>query len=108
MLVRRIPRGYAHRLQRWNRDAAGIDRVGTARVERTAGRRRYGARRFALDGRALMAPLRIGNRNRFEQSARIGMRRVPEDTVDGTLLDDAAQIHDGDAVADMFDDRQIV
>ena len=46
-----------------------------------------------------MTPLRIGNRNCFEQSARIGMRRVPEDTVDGTLLDDAVQLHPKVALA---------
>ena len=59
-------------------------------------------------GSALVAPLRIGHGNRFEQGARIGMRRVAENAIHRTLLDDAAEIHDGDAVADMFDDRQIV
>ena len=100
--------GLAHRLQLRNDLAASRDREGTARVEAAAGRRGYRTRRFASHRLADMPAFRIGDRDRFHQRARIGMRGLGEDALGRSLLDDAAKIHDRDAIAEMFHDRQIV
>src|SRR5580704_16737858 len=100
--------GPAHGLQLRNDLAASRNREGTARVEGATGRRGYRTRRFASHGLADMPAFRIGDRDRFHQRARIGMRGPSEDALGRPLLDDAAKIHDRDAIAEMLHDRQIV
>src|SRR5438477_11076478 len=98
-----------HRFQQWHfRDTAlGPERA--ARVEMTARGRIERARdlafRFGLggDGGAME---RVGNRG--NQRARIRVPRILEDLLPAALLDDTAEIHHGDTVADMLDHAEIV
>src|SRR5438093_1036167 len=95
--------------QRYLADAAvGLHRA--ARVEMAAGWRIERARDLAMRLGAchpgIGAMERIGDRG--DEGAGIGMARILEDLPPAALLDDAAEIHDGDAVADMLDHAEIV
>src|SRR5947208_15797968 len=66
---------------------------------------RFGARRIALedDASVLFCP-RHGRDQRF----RIRVPRLPQDLARRPFLDDAAKIHDGQPIAHMFDDGEIM
>ena len=51
---------------------------------------------------------RIRGRHSCEQAFRVGMLSVRENLTFLSELDDAPQIHHGDAITDVFNDRQIV
>src|SRR5258708_5644880 len=108
MFAYRVGIGHAHGLQKRNNGAASIDGIAATRVEGAAGWRRYGTGRLGLNRNAVVTPLWIGHRNGLDQSARIGMGGMAEDAIHRAFLDNAAEIHDGDGIADMFDHRQIV
>src|SRR6185295_15430884 len=67
-----------------------------------------GRRQIAAEHDTSESLARIEGRNRRHQGLRIGVQRRVEDIGRLALLDDAAKIHDRDAVADMFDDAQIM
>jgi hypothetical protein len=74
------------------------------------------APRRRVDGRGWLAFLkphgdgvvRVGHRRRRLEQLGIGVERLVEDLRDGTLLDDAAEIHDGDLLAEVPDDAEVV
>src|SRR5665213_4592339 len=83
-------------------------RLPAARPEAAAGWRVRRARHVALEHDPLAAPAlpRLLDRNRRQQGLRVGMRRLLVDLMLRPDLDDLAEIHDGDAVADMPNARQ--
>src|SRR5829696_9936255 len=98
-----LPEGLESRHGRFPADGP---RLGTARVEAAAGRRieRIGDLAGDLD-----APRPSeGVRNRGDEGARVGMARTGEDRLPAPGLDDAAEIHHGDAVAHVLDDAEVV
>src|SRR5215472_8100282 len=89
-------------------DTATIECIGTACVETATWRRLDGARHVARQNDALAARSRIGYRHRREQCLRVRVQRIAEEFVFRGELDNAAEIHHGDTIADVLDDRQIV
>src|SRR5436305_3257467 len=87
---------------------AAAEGVGAASVEAAARRRVHRARHVALDDEAGTPYPWIGDRCRVDERLRIGVERVFEQRFLRCDLDDLAKIHDGDAVADMLDDAEIV
>src|SRR5215468_4104658 len=77
-------------------------------MKMTAGRRLQRARHIATQPDALALHPWIGYRDRRQQRFGVGMFRRRIELTRRCRLDDAAEIHDGDAPADMFDDRQIM
>jgi hypothetical protein len=79
-------------------------------VERAAGGRPCRARHLALEDDAAAAALRrrVGQRDRADQRLGIGVERTREQRVARRDLDDAPEIHDGDAIADPFDDAEVM
>ena len=88
--------------------AAGVAREGAARVEQAARRRVHGARDVALEQRAFAHDGRIGQRHGGQQGARVGMARIAEELVGRRRLHDLAEVHYGDAIGDVFHNREIV
>ena len=78
--------------------------------ETTPGRRRYRAGWIALQGNTLGGTLATARHGRYcrHQCHAIGMQRLCKKTAAWCTLDDLAQIHDGDVVADVFNHRHIV
>ena len=91
------------------RTTRGLDE-GAARVEATGNRGIGGARQVTLDANRLSTPLhlRIRDRDRGKQGDRVRMQWVVVEVVRGSDLDDLAQVHDGDPVGDVTDDRKVV
>src|SRR5215813_7854639 len=89
-------------------DPATIECIGTACVKSATWRRLDGARHVASENDALAARSRIGYRHRREQCLRVRVQRIAEEFVFRSELDNAAEIHHRDPVADVLDDRQIV
>ena len=78
----------------WNAQPGGGDSgLGTSPAERHV---------------TLRAARGSGIGHRGEQRPRVGMARVAVDLVARSLLDDAAEVHDRDAVAEVLDDAQVV
>src|SRR6266478_5992133 len=67
-----------------------------------------GARDFAAQSDALPLYFWIRNRDRRQQRFSIGVQRRGIKLAGGRGLDDATEIHDRNALADMLDDRQIM
>src|SRR5215831_5698583 len=87
-------------------EAARLDQR-AARGEAAARRRVQERRRLALDGgEATDRTGHLGNRG--DQRLRVGMRRRLEDLPHRAAFDDAAGIHDRDAVAHAADDTEVV
>ena len=82
--------------------------VGAARTEGAARREIARARRLAFDDAAADLAIALEARRGGEKRARVGMLRCGEDRAGGRELDDAAEIHDGDAVAHARDDGKVV
>ena len=82
--------------------------VRAARVERATTRRVHGTRDVATERNPRRPPSRIGDRHCRQQRARIGMPRIRVQPFARRLLDDASEVHDGDAMADVLDHRKIV
>ena len=84
--------------------------VRTAIVKITARTLRVGRRHVAFQYDTLALPLdfRIGDRNGGKQRFRIRMERIRVEVFIAARLDDFSEIHDGNPVGNVFDDRQIV
>jgi len=52
--------------------------------------------------------VRIDDWNSRQQCFRVGVHRVVEDLAGRGQLDDASEVHDCNAVADVFDDAEVV
>src|SRR5712691_2128716 len=76
--------------------------MGATRFEAAARRRVDGIGRIARQRRLLATAVGVHRRHGTEQRARIGMPRAGVDALHGTQLDDLAEIHDEDAVADVL------
>src|SRR5205807_6097661 len=57
---------------------------------------------------ALRLQVRVGDRDRAEQRLRVRVQRVGVDLFGVRDLDDLAEVHHGDPVAQVADDRQVV
>ena len=60
------------------------------------------------DRRQPLRAVAVDARDRAEQPPRVGVLRVVEELVERALLDDAAGVHDDDAVGDVGDDAEVV
>src|SRR5215469_18343990 len=89
-------------------DAAAWLDIGTARVEAAARRRMDRARNIAFEDDPLALRFRVGPRHGGKQRFRIRMERCREERVLWRELDDLAEIHDSDAVADVLDHCEIM
>ena len=113
--VQRLLVSMASHLYLW-RDAAQLRplaaaarvRDGTAGVEGAAPWRIERARHFAHDHHALVAQSRIGMRHRGQQQLRVGVSRPLGDLLGGAELDNAAEVHDGDPVAHVADQMEVM
>src|SRR6202051_2306498 len=87
-----------------------LDDHWAARAETTTRRGVRGTGQVATEDDALAGALEIGVGNRYggEQRAAVRMGCRVKNALPARRLDDAAKIHDGDLIADMTDDRQIV
>src|SRR6185312_14223047 len=90
--------------------AADVLRVGAARVERAAGRRVARVRHLALRAYAPApaALARVGIEDGREERLGVGVLRARVDLRRLRQLDDAAEIHDGDPLAEVVDHAQVV
>ena len=77
-------------------------------MEGAARRRVDRGRRVARDDDAKALLLRIGRRHRAEQRARVRMQRRRVELLGRALLDDLAEVHHRDALADVPHDAEIV
>src|SRR5690349_251385 len=86
---------------------AVLHRDGTPRMEHATGWRVDRTRRLAhrRPGRAARLDARVGHGNRGEQRLGVGVQGIFEELVVTGQFDDAAQIHDGDALAEMSHHR---
>ena len=87
-----------------------VEHVRTARVEAAAGRRLDRARHVARkdDARAPDRRVGVGHRHGRQQRFGVGMLRIGKQRAARRELDDAAEIHHRDAMADVLDDREVV
>src|SRR4051812_5233306 len=88
--------------------AAALRRIWTARME--AASRRWIDRTRHVAGQDHAQALETGIRHRDgrEQRLGVGMLRIPEERMLVRELDNAPEVHDGDAMADVLDDREVV
>ena len=77
-------------------------------MKRATARRINGIGNISLDGERFCPAVRIRQRNRLQQGPGIGMSGVTAEILGGGKLDNRTQIHHGNAVADMFNNAQIV
>src|SRR5882757_2703738 len=87
---------------------AAIEHVGTSCVETASAGWIDRAWYVALQDDRLAGGPRLRYRHRREESLGVGMPGRAEDLLPGRHLDDLAEIHDGDTVRHVLDDRQIV
>src|SRR5215211_2991337 len=88
--------------QGWRFHLAALDRIRAARVE-VASHRRFERTWYVTLHDALNTfDCRIGHRHGCEQRFRVGMQRPGEQRGLVRVLDDAAEIHDRDAVRDVL------
>src|SRR5439155_6337243 len=91
------------------RAQAALEALGTARVERAAARDRVEAWHRALDLREARAPRACRDaRNGGHQPRGIGVPRRMQHVANRPDLDDAARIHDRDAVGGLGDDPHVM
>ena len=82
--------------------------VRAAGVEPTARRREHGRGRLADDVLMRDRGIGIGDRDRVEQHPGVGMGRPGVEVVTRGDLTDLAEVHDGDPIADVLDDGEVV
>ena len=91
---------------------ADVGRVATARMEPTSRRRVNRARYLSLEHdpapRRWRALLGVDEWDRGEERLGVRMNRALVEDVHRRLLDDHAEVHDGDPVRDVADDAEIV
>src|SRR6266550_1780857 len=85
-----------------------LRRVVAARVEDTARRGIRRRRNVARENDSLLARLGIGDRNRREKSLGVRHQRLAVEIVRRRQLHDFAEVHHGDTVGDVLDNRQVV
>jgi hypothetical protein len=97
-------------LQRGVDGGARVEHLGAAGPEVAAARRIERARDVALEDDPLPLPLAagVGDRHRRQQRLRVRVLRLARQPLGVGDLDDPTQVHDGDAVADVLDGRQVV
>src|SRR5918993_5911996 len=90
-------------------DNLGADRlpIGTARMERASRRRVSHVRWRSLD-RLWCNARKIGSGDRVHQPQAVRVLWIIKERVDRRLLDNASGVHDGDAIAHLGDDTQVV
>ena len=90
--------------------AAGLLPERAARVEPASGRRVRRRRQVARDQDPLAAVLdqRVRDRHRRHQRLRVRVQRLAVEVVRGRLLDDRAEVHHADHVADVPHHREVV
>ena len=79
-----------------------------AGVEAAAGRRRGRRGHVALQDEALLATARVGVGDRRQEGDRVRVARVAVELLDRALLDELAEVHHADPVAEVLDDREVV
>ena len=77
-------------------------------MEPATRRRIDSARRIALQDHVIAPDLRVGDRDRGDQRLGVGMTRTVEQLVPRRRLDELAEIHDGDAIADMAHHAEVM
>src|SRR5258706_15434089 len=82
-------------------------RISAAWMEMTAGWRVGRIRHFALEDDELGAKARIGLRNRGKKRLGVRMLRGREELLSRRDLHDPADVHHGDALADVLHDAQV-
>ena len=87
---------------------AAIEHVGASGMESATARRIDRARHVALEDDRVADGSGLWHRHGREQSLGVGMPRRGEYLLSGPHLDDLAEIHDGDTMRHVLDDRQIV
>src|SRR5262245_19417929 len=88
------------RTRRHAQAAPRMEPAARGRIDRT--------RHVALEQDALALEGRIGNRNRRQERFRIRVLGVGVELLGGRDLHDLAEVHHGDARADVLDDREVV
>ena len=84
------------------------------RADRAAGmesasvRGQMGVRRFAVDRPVGVGRTGEGARHGIEEHLGVGMLRVGDEPLGGPDLDDLAEVHHGDRVAEVADNRHVV
>src|SRR5438477_12312325 len=95
----------SHGVFGWRRGAARFESIRAAWMERAACRECAKNRHRSIDG---TEPLASGKaRPRCQETLRVGVLRMPEDFADRSVLDDAARVHDRDAVGGFSDHAEI-
>jgi hypothetical protein len=97
-------------LERRGDPTTHVDRQRAPRVEGTPGGRLGGTRELAVEDDLrppALAP-RVGNGDRAHERLGVGVQRPREQGIARRQLDDPAQVHHGDPVADVADDREVV
>src|ERR1700722_20270989 len=87
---------------------AARDDVQAAGVEAAAGRRRKRARQVALQHHTVAPRRRVGQRNGGDEGVAVGMARLGKQLLGRRGLDDATEVHHGDAVGNVLHHREIV
>ena len=87
---------------------APLDRDRASGAEPTPRRRRDRAGDLTVERGSLHAPVRVRPRDRLEEGLRVRVSGIAEHGVGRPGLDDLPQVHHGDAVADVLDDREVV
>src|SRR5438874_3975468 len=90
----------------WGESRAKGKRYRTARMECAAARSRSRIGRISLQNRARPMSPRPGHRG--NERPRIGMQRIQKNRLRGAFLDDGAEIHHSNPIADQPDYSQIM
>ena len=85
-----------------------VDRQRTAGMKGAAGRWVGRIGYAALENDTLLPVLEIQARSGREERPGVGVLRGVKDALRGVQLDNPAEVHDGNAIADVLDDAQIV
>src|SRR5438876_12257583 len=97
-----------HLAERRLLDPAALHDIGAACMESASGGWIDRAWYVALEDDAFAFGLGIGQGHGREERLGIGVERVREERLLFRQLDDLAEIHDGDAMADMLDDGEVM
>ena len=98
----------AHRSQHRLLGATDLRGGRASGIEAAPRRREHRRRRFAADRQLGRGHERVGHRDRIEQHPRVRVGRRGVQLVARRHLAHLAEVHDGDAVADVLDDGQVV
>lgn len=93
-------------IREWGQALCG--HVGAAVLEATPRLELAGGGSFALEEEALALDGRVGDGDGGEETLSVDVTRVVEDVGGAPLLDDAAQVHDQDPVAEMAHRAEVV